>query len=382
MKKSVLVSMFFALLFTACSEENEETKASAPELLSGTISAPLNLVDRNINSDAPDYTVKGKLLVQSDITVAPGVIISMQNGSEIYVDSTGSFYAEGTPAYGIKITGEKHENTWWKGIGFKSNTSKNVLGYTTVEDGSSTYGLVYLRTDAQVKIHHSVLRNSAGYGIYANFDNGGFLPGFSANTISDCAKAPIAIRAENMHEIDGETTAANCVNNWIEVENSGAVEGEAKSWKKTKIPFYIKGSTATVKTDITVEAGAQFLMAPGSGFDIISTGSLKAVGTETDKIVFKGEEDVQGYWGNIYFNNSNNDKNEFSYVVVSNGGGSGTSGTGDNMLYLGGATKLKLSKTHFSKSKGYAIKKSSEASLIDEGGNTFEENALGDIKEN
>ena len=55
------------------------------------------------------------------------------------------------------------------------------------------------------------------------------------------------------------------------------------------------------------------------GVNIRIDGGLKAVGTKSQPIVFRGKQDTPGYWEGLYFYNANDTHNKLSYVTISDG---------------------------------------------------------------
>ncbi len=82
---------------------------------------------------------------------------------------------------------------------------------------------------------------------------------------------------------------------------------------------YLIDCTLNIDFDVVVEPGTVIAFAEGASIAIKDDGSLKALGTAAEPIVFQGEEDAKGYWKGIGIQ-SNSLKNQFDHVRVYNAG--------------------------------------------------------------
>ena len=60
---------------------------------------------------------------------------------------------------------------------------------------------------------------------------------------------------------------------------------------------------------MTIDPGAQLVFEAGEQMTVDSGGTLSALGTATDPIVFTGVEETNGYWGGLRFYASNSTSN-------------------------------------------------------------------------
>jgi hypothetical protein len=81
---------------------------------------------------------------------------------------------------------------------------------------------------------------------------------------------------------------------------------------------YIVSCGITINADITVEEGTVIAFEEGTWLTI-SSGSLKAKGTPEDPIIFRGVNEVTGFWYGIYYE-SNTLENELEHVTIKDAG--------------------------------------------------------------
>ncbi|NIP44560.1 MAG: right-handed parallel beta-helix repeat-containing protein, partial [Aliifodinibius sp.] len=59
-------------------------------------------------------------------------------------------------------------------------------------------------------------------------------------------------------------------------------------------------NVANINAVLTIEPGVKVEFASGARMDIETTGTLVAVGTESDSIVFTGANQTAGFWDGIF----------------------------------------------------------------------------------
>lgn len=146
-------------------------------------------------------------------------------------------------------------------------------------------------------------------------------------------------------------------------------------------PDYIVTSDILVSAQLTIEPGVKIVFTQDKGLSIDNHGSIKAIGTSENTIVFIGVEPYKAYWKGIRIG-SNSDANELVYVEI-RGGGSSSFPTmpgikaslaleGDNLS--GSAIKLKNSIISYS--GGYGLYSGGKSKINAFATNIFDENTL------
>jgi hypothetical protein len=85
---------------------------------------------------------------------------------------------------------------------------------------------------------------------------------------------------------------------------------------------YLSSGSVTVSNDaaLTISPGTTIYFDDGDHMTV-RDGSLRAVGTAGEPIVFKGRQSTAGYWGGLRFYQSNSTDNRLEYVTIQDGGG-------------------------------------------------------------
>lgn len=136
---------------------------------------------------------------------------------------------------------------------------------------------------------------------------------------------------------------------------------------------YRVSSTINVNAVLTINPGVRIEFASGASMDIESEGSIVAVGTETDSIVFTGETETPGFWDCLYIN-ANNPNNELSYCVVEYAGGY----HGD--IYVTNQGQLKLTHSSIRYSGSYGLSADGDAKFPSFASNRFVHNSAAAVE--
>ncbi|MFT5820039.1 MAG: hypothetical protein ACI8ZM_001273 [Crocinitomix sp.] len=126
-----------------------------------------------------------------------------------------------------------------------------------------------------------------------------------------------------------------------------------------------------VTAALTIPAGVNLFMCAGASLEIQETGSLTAVGTALNPIIFKGDVASPGYWEGIGIL-SNNPNNQFDYVTVSDAGSYWAWDYAN--VYVNGLSKLSVQNSTFSNSEGNGLYLEASASFPIFSNNSFSNN--------
>lgn len=135
-------------------------------------------------------------------------------------------------------------------------------------------------------------------------------------------------------------------------------------------------SSITVNAALTINPGVTLKFDSGRSMTVSSGGSLSAVGTEAEPIVFTGWEAVPGYWGGVTVYYSNSSNNRFEHVTIEYGGSSSSA----NLKTTGSASeppRLAISNCTLSHSAGYGLYLDEDSVVTEFSSNTLTGNALG-----
>jgi hypothetical protein len=270
------------------------------------------------------------------LTIEPGVKLKFQDNVELDVQPGASLVAVGTEESPILFTGWQEAPGSWGGVVFYSNAVSNEIAYATVEyagadDGPS--GAITLSegdTAGRAKLSHLTIRNNARFGLTVLED--AELGLFEDNTITENEGGAIRVEVTAVDQLagDGNSIEENGPNgdNVVQLETSILLPIVTETtWPNLSPAIYRVtgpngdgGNQIYLEDHLTIEPGAVFEFAGGSGIDVSGgTSGLSAIGTEEEPIIFRGI-DGSG-WSGIGFCESNWTGNNLTYVEVHNAKG-------------------------------------------------------------
>lgn len=361
------------LLVGAC----KKTDSTGAIVLTGEQNTPLTLTNRFNSLTTADYIVEGQFRILASVTIEPGTVILMKPGSEIVIDGSGSLKAIGTSDLPIRFSGETPSSGSWNKLLFLSNSPNNILDHVIIEHGggdNSYDGSVYGYNSGRLSMRNTLIRNGKNYGLRIYTDEFTLVE-FTNNTIHNVQHAPVRVRPVHWDKFDLSLTAYGNGFNRIEIE-SGVVS-LPKTIHPAVIPYFVPSGQIEINQAVEFLPGVTTLMGPQAVLAIFSAGSLKAIGTFENPIVFTGEQSVNGYWNGIRFLGSNNLNNEFQHCTIAYGGGD-ASWNGIVYLYDNARFKLGNSRVQYSQTYGI-INYGNNNTFVNDGNNVFEGNLLGDI---
>lgn len=369
---SILV--FLAITFISCDKDDDGGTPLSTVVLTGTETSSRTL-SKIFETSTPDYRVEGSYVIQAGVTIEPGVIIEMGPNANIIVEGAGFLNASGNESNPIVIAGQSNTPGYWEYIRFTSNNNNNLLNHVIIRDGggnNSWDAAVYCYLGGRLRISNTSIVNSARNGMVI-FSPDFSLDDFRNNIFSNNASFPLSITQNQADKIDGNSLFTGNSNNQIELR--AGVVGQNTSWKNTGIPYFAS-SSINLEANLTLEPGVRINMAPNTNIVVEQSGSLRAVGTPSNRITITGDQPTKGYWDSIRFVGSNSNQNEFRYVDVSYGGGNSS---WDAAVYLWNNSRLSMGNSSISNSQRWGMIVPSGNTFVDEGGNEFFGNDGGDI---
>ncbi len=298
--------------------------------------------------------------ISGDIEVAAGANFLCTPSSGLYITTNGSFNAIGTSGNLITFSGEQDTRGYWKGIAFQSNNTSNELTFVSVSnggedgfDGANLKANVMVEDGGRLKITNSTLTKSGNAGLYVR-DDESILDAFGNNLITDNV-VPVIALMDHYGFFDEASDFTGNDDDYIDSKRTGRITADA-IWKKLTVPYRLSDGQEEVDGDIVIRPGAEFLGQPGSGIEVRTTGSLNAVGISDDKIIFRGEQNVNAYWAGLRFL-SNNANNVLEQFEVKNGGQTGFDGANRKAnIEVGNGAICSIINGSISQSGGYGIR--------------------------
>ncbi|MEQ8533177.1 MAG: hypothetical protein RIB86_15085, partial [Imperialibacter sp.] len=298
---------------TAASVDNTTTFTNSAnadvEIFSSSIAEATEITWKALSNDAR-YTVSGDIDVNGVLTIAPGAKFGLDEDVMITVD--GAFIAAGTAESPIEFTTSDAASALrWKGIYVNSADGRNILNHVTLsyagnsvmnfsgEDFSAGVGI---ELGAKMAFKNSTFSNNKGYGVYAD-DAGGQIGAFESNTFVLNDRA-VGLPADQAEMVDGVSVFTDNTNADVEIFESDFSESKMSTWKKLSggAAYRLSGDM-DVKGKLTIAAGA--IVNFDENVLVRVFGSLTAVGTATDRIVFTtSNPGGELYWKGIYISSA------------------------------------------------------------------------------
>ncbi len=319
--------------------------------------------------------------IQSDINILAGATFISQSNGGILIKEEGSLSAEGSEGRPIIFSGEEDVPGYWKGLSFLSNTTKNKLAFVKISNGGSDgFDAHHIKSNINVQgsgrlsITNCFSTNSAEFGLSV-YNEESVLSEFSHNVFTGNL-SPISAKVNHFHFFDSESDYTGNDNDYIMGFQSYNAPTGTLIWKKLNVPYRIPNTFEAIDGDLTINPGVEIISAPDGGIQISEIGSFTAIGTPNENIIFRGEEDVKGFWRGIQIK-SQNPNNKIAYTSISGGGKEGFD-AGHRKSNLEVVGNLDISFSNLSNCTGYGIRVRKDATItLFE--NTFSGNDSGDI---
>jgi len=117
-------------------------------------------------TDAPYRFQANDTNVGAQVTIEPGATLLFDSDAGLDIESGGALIAVGTVTDSITFTGEIPTAGYWQAVYINSNNPLNELSYCNIGFAGQYYADVYIASDSQLKLNHSTIHNSSGYGLY------------------------------------------------------------------------------------------------------------------------------------------------------------------------------------------------------------------------
>ena len=358
------------------------------------LSSDLTVSSRFVNSPSEcDYLITGFVSIENgQFTIEPGTVIRFAQDAILSVGDNASLDAVGTRDAPIRFEAAAPVKGYGKGLNIGPNSLVTRLEYVQFlnlgkEDSGVFGGLQNGAIDGLGGgglIMKSVTISGSVYD-GATLENLPLLE-FENNTFTDNARYPVRVVADQVKLLDAgsDFLGGGAPNGRPYVDVDGVVSdgvSESATWQKLNAPYYVSIALYINNGTVTLEPGVTFVFGDDASVDVQDTGALQAVGTPQAPILFTGEQDAQGYWQGISFFESGSRDNVLEYAEVRNGG-SGSYGAGNiTLISAFEQSYARVSNSVISGSGTWGICADEESALELGPGNTFSNNAYGDVNE-
>ncbi len=298
---------------------------------------------------APFILDGGVLDAQVSLTVEPGTLLEMADGSAFLVQ--GTLLALGTAAAPIIVTsnaGSPAPGNWRYFAIDGPAASGSRIDYVQMFFGSwngGDHGMLSITGGAAPVISHSVFTQAARNGLWADDT--------SRPTLSDCifagdASSAISVPADDGTVIGGTSLAAG--QRGIELRDTAITHSGV--WHAQAAPLILDGGVLSPGVTLTVEPGVFVQMADGAAFHV--HGTLIALGTAASPIVITSANasPAPGKWQYIAIDGPGADGTRLDYVQMYYGSRS----DGDNaMLSITGGASPSIQNSLFAQASAVGI---------------------------
>ncbi len=346
------------------------------------VNQPGGTISEDTTWPAAIYLVEGSLTIRDGtLTVAPCSVIKMADSTRIDVNESGALNMIGTPEQPITVTSAKSipQAGDWNRIEFaaSSNNLGNVMNYVNIEyGGGSSYGSIYIDSDASLAMTDSAVRYSGDVGI--DMDGDAHLRKFEGNVLSHNAKGPISLSVNSVDDLGLGNYSGNDVEGII--LKGGTVDHDA-TWLNHNVPYVTTGpfyiSSDSGSAHLTLEEGTTLKINEGSDFSVEENGGLTLAGTADNPVIVTSAKEIPapGDWGQINIYSTSVDAyNIFTYAVIEYGGDSSY-----GAIWLDSGASLAMSDSSVRYSNDVGIDMDGDAHLREFEGNVLTNNANGPV---
>ncbi len=321
---------------SSCKKKNDTNPTPTPSVVKAPDTVDCNHTIKSGGTlkndpDAPvDYVVTCEVHLNGDVIIEPGTVIEFTTGSGLQVNDKGSLSINGTANDPVTLTGVDKTPGSWKGLLFDSDDTKNSMTHTKVMyagggafNSNGDLGSVIVWAASTLTMSNCTVSNSAAYGLNASYTEAMVTLNNNTFTANDM---PAKIKAELLAIATGSNDYTGNTKDFVLLDFYTSTLNKATTWHKINVPFLAKGTQLVSNAMLTIEAGVEVHMGTGTYIHIQEKGGIKAVGTASNPIIFRGENAVAGAWEGIGISFTSNPLNEIGYVKIMHAGGDNRKG--------------------------------------------------------
>lgn len=270
--------------------------------------------------DGIDYIIDCIADISVDLVIEPGVTIAFASDAGFRILEEGSLNAQGLTNNKVVFTGVDKVKGSWRGIICHSSDVKNRFENVLIEyaggnafNSNNDRGAFILWSQTYARFQNVEILNSATYGINAIYNNSSIE--ITNCTIAGCDMA-MFLNPNYASKISGGNFTGNS-KNAVRLNGGTGVQSisGSQTWSDIGVPYRVKGQIM-VNGSLVISAGVEVEFETAAGLRINEQGSLVAVGTETNNILFTGVDKLPGAWDRIYFNFTTSPLNEIAFCTI------------------------------------------------------------------
>ncbi|MEL6590761.1 MAG: hypothetical protein AAFQ68_11795, partial [Bacteroidota bacterium] len=321
--------------------------------------------------------------VKEAIEFEAGTDIFVSENGGIGVFDNGALKLSGTASANVLIRGKEPVAGYWRGIHMETSSLKNQFSYAQISEAGSDYvyccndiATVFLKA-GKLAMDHTTLLNGDGYGLLVK--EAAELREYQANTITSHNDFPIYIHAERIGELDGSASDySGNVGDHDYVAIFTSTTENATTFPKNNVPYLVITNTVlNFKEPLKIDAGVEVVFEQNAGMGIYDNGTFNVIGTASEKIIFRGRENVSGYWRGIHTETTSSE-NRMDHVELRNAASNYVYCCNDFAGLLVKSGTMEVTNSYIADNDGCGIFVKSGGTLT-EAGNTFANNTDGNI---
>ncbi len=258
------------------------------------------------------------------LTIDPGVTVQFDAVAGNNLNVQGTLIASGTVTQTITFIGVVASPGSWDGIsaiGIVSAPALVNLNYVTLDYGgvSGSSGAQVYADQAVVTITHSLVRNSAGNGVYISLSS--LFEAHSTNFV-DNAQNAIQLNQPSTDLLMTDLSASGNGTDGVRLVGSSVMHGQ-KRWTFPGIPFIVEGPVRTDLGDVLTIDPGNILQFTSAGWLYIR-GQLNALGTPSEPITLTAQTQIVGGWSGLYIDGGVHEAvAHLEYVTIEYAGSNG-----------------------------------------------------------
>lgn len=338
LKWTMMISALTTLLvFSACEkDDNNDNVQTEPATLLDCDFARDDTTLVNDPNKAIDYIIDCQVFVGGVLTIEPGVVIQFETDAGLEIGDNGTLVAIGNAQNKIVLEGVTATKGAWSGVIVFSNDVRNTMEHVEIRHaGGSGFnsnddrGNIIIYADGRLKLDHVLSEMSATYGLNAAYWD--MTLDVSNSVFTDNDDEPVQIPATNLHQLDPSNDYTGNANDVIKV-TIRSISDLTATWEKQNVPYFFTRRNEpkqTMNTDghITIAPGVELIFDSDCGMQAYG-GSITAVGTASEPILFTGLTKQPGAWKGLLFR-TNDQRNQLDHVTIEYTGSGSFNSNGD-----------------------------------------------------
>ena len=339
----------------------------------------LTCIRETVEVDASDITsattwkshqiinLNQSIYVNSALIIEECAVVKVKEDGAIYVSDEGSIVSNGTTEHPVTFTSSKSTPAAgdWRNIEIYSSANNGNKFENTVFEygGGNEYGMLWVESEAEVAVDNTLFRNGKHHAV--QLENGVKLNSFEGNSFDTIDGVLIEMYPETITSLSPVTSTNNTRNVILIQGGDTATDG---MWKDLSVPYETDGSIY-IQSVIEIEKNTTVLVGDDKVFYVNDSGVIKALGTETEPVIFKSAKSSPdaGDWRNIEIYSSAGSDNKFDYTEFSHGGKNEY-----GMLYVEDGAAVEVTNSSFKMGLNHAIHLDNGAEIGAFTGNSFD----------